>query len=75
MNISLINQLGVNSSNELSVLREFVETTIAYWISAILCPIFALGVIGNLYAALALLFIRKIQKNPAILTIILIGLY
>ena len=56
------------------VLNELIETKIAYWISAIICPLlFFLGVIGNLYAATAFLVIRGIQKTPAILNIISIG--
>lgn len=69
------NQDGLSDVKQLST-SQFVEDSVSYWISAIICPLLLFtGVIGNLYAVIGLLAIRSIQKNPAILTIITIGMY
>lgn len=50
--------------------------SVTYWVAAIVCPVLlVVGVPGNLYASLVLIFLRRVQKNPAILTIIVIGMH
>ena len=54
--------------------HEYVEESIVYWVAAILCPILLIvGVGGNLYASCVLIAQSGVQKTPAILTIITIG--
>lgn len=68
---------GKVSSSTLSLA---VRTAIAawnsasYWMAAIICPLLlVVGVVGNFYASAVLILLRRVQKNPAILTIIAIG--
>lgn len=68
---------GTVSSSTLSLA---VITAIAawnnatFWMAAIVCPVLlVVGVVGNIYASIVLIALRSVQKNPAILTIIIIG--
>ena len=75
--INVTSRSGTVSSSTLSMA---VITAIAawnratYWMAAIVCPVLlVVGVVGNIYASTVLIALRSVQKNPAILTIITIG--
>ncbi len=63
-----------STSTTAAVTTTFIWDYLYFWITVIICPVLiVIGVFGNLYASIVLIALRRITKNPAILTIVIIG--